>query len=90
MTWINVVAADAALSPAARQLAGIIIDKFACSESRASFFDSDCTAFLNLSSGGVRRLRDELQRRGFLVELVPSNGRPSYALRLSAGDGEAA
>jgi hypothetical protein len=93
VNWINNVAADAALSPAARQLAGIIADKFAASANRASFFDSDATAFLNLPSGGIRKLRHELQRRGFLVELLPYNGgKPSYALRcpVSAGDGEAA
>jgi hypothetical protein len=85
MNWGEHVAADAALSPAARQLAGIIADKFAASANRASFFDTDCTAFLNLPSGGIRKLRHELQRRGFLVELLPYNGgKPSYALRYPA------
>lgn len=81
--WYNKVVADNHISPRAKQLAGIIARRFGTmSTNYVLFYDTDCTAFIDLSSTDVRKTRLELERCGYLVELHCNGGRkPSYKLR---------
>lgn len=82
MNWLDRVTADTAVSPRARQVAGVIAERFVAAHSNyASFYDVDIGAFLDLSSGDIRGLRYQLQNAGYLHPLESGNCKPAYQLR---------
>lgn len=79
--WMRQAYKDKALEPRARQLCGVIAARFSNGGDRASFFDSDAIAFIDLTVADVARLRKQLEAKGYLRK-APSagNGKPRYQL----------
>jgi hypothetical protein len=77
----RVLRADPYMSPATRGLVNLISKYFAATAfNRCAFYDYEAATLLGISSAALREAKNELLRKGFLLEL-PSYGRkPAYGL----------